>query len=320
MTASTNHLSARASSATIIHREAGNITGIREIFDRTTRLSVWAFPFSMIDQFAAKLMATAAAYILTDHRSIYVGESHNVGRRLLEHATDNSKRFAREVFVVSAFDSQWFDKTSAVQLQHRLTHAAKTAGLMEVRLGTNPQEIALPPWLLGSNDGMFDAAPRLLFDAGCRAFHSNCDSQLSLAAAGPAMGLSGDAEVGENDDSGLMEIGVTTTPRNVDEYELNYFDLWARGYQFGDRFIVAAGSDFHNIETPSVNEIIKTRRKELFARGVLKSIRGIEDRKRSMVAIAFPSKAIAAKVVCGAHVDSSKWQLLQVEQPIMLTA
>jgi hypothetical protein len=53
---------------------------------------------------------------------------------------------------------------------------------------------------------------------------------------------------------------------------------------------------------------------------VLKSIRGIEDRKRSMVAIAFPSKAIAAKVVCGAHVDSSKWQLLQVEQPIMLTA
>ena len=69
----------------------------------------------------------------------------------------------RDVYVVSAFDNEWFDKTSAVQLQHRLTHAARSAALMEVRLGTNPQDIALPPWLLGSNDGMFDAAPRLLF-------------------------------------------------------------------------------------------------------------------------------------------------------------
>jgi predicted GIY-YIG superfamily endonuclease len=312
--------STRATCATITHREAGSISGMREVFDRTTRLSVWAFPFSMINQFAARLMPTVAAYVLADHRSIYIGESNNVGRRLLEHATDTSKVFAREIFVVSAFDPQWFDKTSAVQLQHRLTHAARSAGLMEVRLGTNPQDIMLPPWLLGSNDAMFDAVPRLLFDAGCRAFHSNCGSQLALAAAGQAAAPSGDADAVENDDSGLMEIGVTTTPRNVDEYELNYFDLWARGYQFGDRFVVAAGSDFHNVETPSVNEIIKTRRKELLARGVLKSIRGIDDRKRSMVAIAFPSKAIAAKVVCGAHVDSSKWQLLRVEQPILLTA
>jgi predicted GIY-YIG superfamily endonuclease len=320
MTASTHHLSTRASCATIIHRELGGITGLREIFDRRSRLAVWAFPFSAIDQFAAKLMATAAAYILADHRSIYVGESSNVGRRLLEHASDDAKMFAREVFVVSTFDSEWFDKTSAVQLQHRLTHNAKTAGLVEVRLGTNPQDIALPTWLLDSNDSMFDAAPQLLFDAGCRAFHSNCDSQRNFPAAGPTSAPSGDADAGESDDSGLMEIGVTTTPRNVDEYQLVYFDLWARGYQFGDRFIVAAGSDFHNVETPSVNEIIKTRRKELLARGVLQTIRGISDRKRSMVAIAFPSMAIAAKVLCGAHVDSSKWQLLRVEQPIMLTA
>ena len=116
-----------------------------------------------------------------------------------------------------------------------------------------------------------------------------------------------------------MEIGVTTTPPNVAEYELNYFDLWARGYQFGERFIVAAGSDFHNVETPSVNETIK-RRKELLARGALKSIRSIDDRRRFIVAIAFPSQAIAAEVLCGAHVDSSKWAPLQVEQPIVLTA
>jgi predicted GIY-YIG superfamily endonuclease len=126
---------ARTSYSSIIHREPGSITGLRKIFDRITRLSVWTFPFSMIDEFAPRLMAVPAAYILADHRSIYVGESHNVGRRLLEHSTDNSKLFAREVFVISAFDTEWFDKASAIQLQHRLTHLAKASGLVELRLG-----------------------------------------------------------------------------------------------------------------------------------------------------------------------------------------
>jgi len=319
MSASPNPVSPNATYATMIHRDSGDIAGLRKIYDRGSRLSVWAFPVAAIDRLAPKLVAIAAAYILADHRSIYVGESGTVGRRLLEHSADNSKSFAREAFIVSAFDPDWFDKTSAIQLQHYLTHAAKAARLMEVRLGTNPQNIALTQWQLGSH-GMFDIVPRLLFDAGCRAYHSNCDSQIASGTEGAATAVSGDTDVSENDDSGLMEIGVTTVPPNVDEFELNYFDLWARGYQFGDRFIVAAGSDFHNVETPSVNDNIKKRRRELFSRGVLKSLRGIEDRKRSMVAIAFPSKAIAAKVVCGAHVDSSKWQPLQVEQRIMLTA
>ncbi len=302
MPAPTEHVLPQPSSATIIHREAGGIVGLRQVLDRTTRLSVLTFPFRIIDQMAGRLMATAAAYILADHRSLYIGESGNVGRRLLSHAVDPSKKFAREVYVISAFDDEWFDKSSAVQLQHRLTSDAKKAGLMELRLGVNPQDIGLPRWLLGSNDEMFSVVPRLLFDAGSRAFHSNCGGQPATGGAAP--GAAADAESGETDDSGLMEVDVTTTPPNVDEYQLNYFDLWARGYQFGDRFIVAAGSDFHNVETPSVNEIVKTRRRELLARGVLQSIRGIEDRKRSMVAIAFPSKAIAAKR-CAVHMSTA---------------
>ena len=170
------------------------------------------------------------------------------------------------------------------------------------------------------NDGMFDSVPAAAVRRYCRAFHSTCEGMPRSAAAGPAAGPPADAELGDNDDGGLIEINVTTTMPNAAEYELVYFDLWARGYQFGGRFIVAAGSDFHNIETPSVNEVIKMRRRELLARGVLKPMRDADDRMRSVVAIAFPSKAIAAKVFCGAHVDSSKWRKLQVEQPVLLTA
>jgi predicted GIY-YIG superfamily endonuclease len=308
-----------STSATIVNREAGGIAGVREVLDRTTRLSVWTFPFAATNRVAARLMTTAATYILADHRSVYIGESGKCGRRLLEHAADSNKQFARDVYVVSAFDPEWFDKTSAVQLQHRLIHSAKSAGLMEVRLGANPQDLLLPRWLAGSNNGMFDAVPRLLFDAGLRAFDSNCDSQIMPTIAAPGSGPYSDAEVGDNDDNGSMEI-ATTAPPDVEEFELNYFDLWARGYQFGDRFVVAAGSDFHNVENNSVREIIKIRRRALLDKGVLKSIRGVEDRRRFMVAIAFPSKAIAAKICCGAHVDSSKWQPVQVRRPILLTA
>ena len=124
---------------------------MREIFDRTSRLSVWAFPFSAIDQVATRsdvdgcgLRAWPTGW------SVYIGESGNCGRRLLEHAIDPSKKFAREVYVISAFDEDWFDKTAAIQLQHRLTYAAKEeAGPMELRIGVNPQGIALPRWLHG---------------------------------------------------------------------------------------------------------------------------------------------------------------------------
>jgi len=49
-------------------------------------------------------------------------------------------------------------------------------------------------------------------------------------------------------------------------------------------------------------------------------IPGVEDRERLCVAVRFPSAAIAAKVVTGAHVDSSKWQAPRYPRPILIAA
>ena len=38
------------------------------------------------------------------------------------------------------------------------------------------------------------------------------------------------------------------------------------------------------------------------------AVPGATDRLRLMVEVRFSSRAIAAKVICGAHVDSSKWR------------
>jgi hypothetical protein len=311
------------SCTSIIHRAFGGIVGLREISDDLPRLSVYTFPFAMIEQAAsAKSLLVPACYILSDGRTIYIGESGNVGRRLLEHAADPAKDFADEVFIVSAFDDQQFDKTAAIYFQHRLTGAAEALGVVRVMKGTSPQAIVLPHSRVTALNRAIDDAQRLLFDAGCRAFHSNGPGRAAVpppsapSRSSPLLSLVADEE--DERDDGLMEIGVSTTPIDVEEFELIYGNVWARGYQHGENFVVAAGSEIRRTINDSVNPIIRTRRKELEDTGVLMPIPGVEDRRRLTVAVAFPSISIAAKVVCGAHVNRSKWQPLRQMRPIML--
>jgi hypothetical protein len=62
--------------------------------------------------------------------------------------------------------------------------------------------------------------------------------------------------------------------------------------------------------------VTRARRAALFEAGVLTPIPGAVDRMRITVDIAFPSMATAAKSVCGAHVDSSKWRPVD-PRPVM---
>jgi hypothetical protein len=68
---------------------------------------------------------------------------------------------------------------------------------------------------------------------------------------------------------------------------------------------------------PSSSPINCTRRQALRAAGVLTQIPGAEDHMRLTVDVAFPSMAIAAKIICGAHVDSSKWRPIDMDRPVM---
>lgn len=314
---STNHSAgpSSASCTTIIHRSLGGVAGYREVSDDASRLAVRAFPFAKLEEAAAtKSLAVPACYILADEHTVYIGESGNVGRRLLEHLNDSTKAFVREVFVLSASDDRWFDKTVAMYFQYALTHAAQDAGLIAVQKGVNPRVMDLPPWRLATLTRIAEDAERLLYDAGCRAFHSNCDSQLPPI---PVFGASPENENADPEDNGVMEIGVAAPP-GVEEYELFHGHVWARGYWSGDSFVVAAGSDVRNVLNASVNALIGTRRQELEDAGVLGQIPGVFDRRRLMAAVALPSAAIAAKVVCGAHVNSTKWQPVQHAQPVIL--
>jgi hypothetical protein len=313
----TNFNASDTTSTTTLHRPFGGITGYRKVTDRASRVCVHAFPIGMVQQLsAAGLLSTHGAYALTDNLTGYIGESKRPGRRVAEHAADPLKKFARDVFVIAGCDGLPFDKAQVVDLQYRLTNLAVDAGMVTVMKGANPQESDLPEDERATQDRIFDDAQRLLYDAGCRIFHSNCDG--AVAEHNEPEPPPAD-EATDIADAGPIQIGVTTTPLGAEEFELVYGAVWARGYWSGGHFIVAAGSEVRNQTNDSVNAITRSRRDELLNAGVLSRIPGIEDRRRLVAAVAFPSMSIAAKVVSGAH-TTNRWMPLARSRALVLAA
>src|SRR4029077_6030669 len=268
-------------------------------------------PFAMVKDMSMTRAAVAACYVLADHCTAYIGETGNIGRRLSDHYREQSKSFAREAYVISGYEGAWFDTTAALYLQFRLTKIAEQAGLVDIMKGANPRALELPSHRRASLDIFVEHGERLLFDAGCRVLRSNFASQRRTVTEPDNIGP---------EETGPMQIGVIATPPLGSELELAYGDLWARGFPTSEGFVVVAGSEVRSAVNPSAPQIVETQRDELIAAQALIAIPGLQDRQRLCVAVRFPSAAIAAKVVTGAHVDSSKWQPPRDPRPILIAA
>ncbi|GAB9241385.1 GIY-YIG nuclease family protein [Bradyrhizobium diazoefficiens] len=298
-------------STAVVHRPFGGILGYRRISDGATRAVVHAFCMSDLPRIAAAgLLHTPGAYVLTDGKTAYIGESRRPARRLSEHAADSAKAgFARDVYVICGCDGAPFDKAVSVDFQFRLTRCAVEAGVVSVWKGANPPEPDLSDAERATHDRIFGDAMRLLHDAGCRIFHPSADAE-----ATPADDSSPDDAV----DSEPMAIGVSTVPSGSEEFALRYGGLWARGYCVDGRFVVSAGSEVRLATNDSVPPLTRTRRAELFAAGVLEPIPGVADRRRLTVAVSFPSTSIAAKTLAGAH-SAGRWVPRDPPRPVLLT-
>jgi hypothetical protein len=302
--------------STLVHRIGADVAGVREAIDELTGLTVTAFPMTMVrDIMPARAMMTAA-YVLAGAGRVYIGESTRIGRRLCDHSVDQSKAFAREAFVITKCGIDPLHMTAAIYLQAHLTRAAEEARLVTVQKGTGAQ--ALDPSLRQTAPyfQMAKIAERLLFDAGCTAFHGNGAAQPIMRPQDVAELASADAE----DDAAPIEIGVVAAPLGAAEHQLAYADLWARGYAADGGFVVTAGSEVRRDINPSVNPILYTRRNQLAVAGVLADIPGVDDRFRLTAAVWFPSPAIAAKTITGAHVASNKWMPVADPRPFVLAA
>jgi hypothetical protein len=312
---------------TIIMRDGADLCGPRLITDDAVILGVRAFAFADIATVAAAGgLAVAGSYLLagtdTAGEAVYVGESGNLARRLQEHAADPNKAFATDVYVVCGFERR-LDKDDAVHLQMRLGQLIEGAGVARLVNRASPCAADLPPWRIASLDRMLADVLPLLFDAGCRCLVRPRAQAVPIqadppATAAPAAPANDDAEDG--DEAGIMLIGVTTVPMGVEEQELAYAGLWARGYEHQDRFVVAAGSEMRAMANASAIPPTLARRQRLIDTFAAVPIAGTPDRLRLQVAVAFPSRAIAAKVLSGAHLGSDKWRPLRAAAPFIIAA
>jgi hypothetical protein len=302
------NIAASSGHTTIIHRRNGDTIGYREVTDEAARTAVRAFPFASASAVAKTgKLGAFGAYLLCGGAQIYVGESRDPGRRLTEHAADEAKSFAKEVYVIAAFDGPPLDRPSIQYLQARLTEVAEAARRMEVVKGVAPCTVDLHHTRIDTLEHMLADAFRLLYDAGCRTFEG-CES--------PRAQLFGDGSESDADedlnDTGSMKIGVAGIPAGVQEFELRYTDgITARGYASTDGFVVVAGSEFRASVNESAQRLTADRHRSLKEKGLLEPISGVKDRLRLVIAVDFPTMATAAKTVCGAHVGASKWCPLQ---------
>ena len=323
---------------TTIARDGVGLHGPRLVTDDASTLCVRVFGFTDIATvIAGGALDAPGAYILAGMSpadrlpAAYIGETGRLGRRLQEHAADVDKAFATEVYVLYDLDGHRLDKNDAVHLQRRLIEIVEQAGAARLVNNTGACTAKVSQGRAATVDKMLVDALPLLFDAGCRFLSpapvppmvtatAKVEAGVSTAKDAPPLATTepaADETNEEEDDGGPMEIGVSTTPIGVEELELAYSDLWARGYDYKDRFVVAAGSEMRLMTNGSANELTKARRDRLIEADAFDECGGDRDRRRLRIAVAFPSRAIAAKVLCGAHVASDKWRPLNAARPLM---
>lgn len=286
-----------------VYRPFGGLTGYRRISDGATRAVVHAFPMHDLPRVAAAgLLVTPGAYVMTDGTTAYFGESGRPCYRLAKHAANSAKSFARDVFVVAGCEGAAFSKLLAVDLQYRLTRRAIAVGAVTVWKGVDPAEPALSDAERATHDRIVSDALRLLYDVGCRIFHTTVGNEAPKqpsAVPPDAVASAVESEPARTSASPLLQ--------GSGEFELRYGGLWARGYWAASgRFVVCAGSEYRKATNGSVDDVTRGRRDELSAAGVLSPIQGIGDRLRLDEPYPFPTQSIAAKVLAGAH-SAGRW-------------
>ncbi|MDQ0324213.1 hypothetical protein J2R99_000062 [Rhodopseudomonas julia] len=269
-------------------RSAENVVGTARAFTVPFR------QFEALREFGVG-SGEAVTYILVGREDgetlAYVGETSNIMKRLARHRCDKDKAFAEMVFVVTS-KSGLNSKDLARHRQAKYAALIASSGRAKL-VGAPPEAAELPPVFAAIADPLLDQERPLLWDLGC--------PLLEPSLRHPALGIV-DAEAA---DPAFISPEQAKRPM----MELAYADLFARGLECDNLFIVLPGSEVRVLgDNGNEESSVRVRRAILEKRGVLTPIPGVTDRQRLNAAVAFWSKSIAARVLAGSHVPSNVWR------------
>ena len=218
-------------------------------------------------------LESSGVYVLigppTDNlRRAYIGESDELGKRLLNHDRDPKKDFWNQVVAFTSKD-QNLNKAHVRHVEARLVRLAEEAGRCDLENSANPSEPSL-------SDA--DKADAELFLA---------DMLLCL----PVLG-----------------VDFFEKPLEEKEISLRILEakgVRATGYEDTKDFIVKKGSQAVRVaeETPSIPPHIRKKRASLLGEGSLKDAGNVFQFTRD---VHFPSLSQAAGVVVGGKADGPK--------------
>ena len=211
-----------------------------------------------------------------DTLQLYIGESDNVRKRLVQHSTDEKKDFWERTCVVTSKD-QNITKAHARYLESRLIAIANSVGTATVVNGTAPPPVALPEADASDMEFFVDQLRLILPVLGF-------DFMRLHKAAGQtttdATGKPGQAEV-----SPLFRLASKAK------------GLEAQALEIDGEFVVLAGSDAANDWTGGSDHSYSRRHAQLIKSGKL--VPGDKGCLRFIEDVAFRSPSAASAVILG---------------------
>lgn len=211
-----------------------------------------------------------------DTLQLYIGESDNVRKRLVQHSKDENKDFWERTYVVTSKD-QNITKAHARYLESRLIAIANATGTATVVNGTAPPPVALPE---------ADASDMEFFV-----------DQLRLIL--PVLGLD---FMRPHKAAGQTTIGATAEPGQADAAPLFLLaskikGLEAQAREIDGEFVVLAGSDAAKDWTGSSDHSYSRRHAQLIKSGKL--VPRDKGRLRFTEDVAFRSPSAASATILG---------------------
>lgn len=211
-----------------------------------------------------------------DTLQLYIGESDNVRKRLVQHSKDGNKDFWERTCVVTSKD-QNITKAHARYLESRLIAIAHAAGTASVVNGTAPPPVALPE---------ADASDMEFFV-----------DQLRLIL--PVLGLD---IMRLHKTAGQTPIGATEKPEQADSAPLFLLankmkGLKAEAREIDGEFVVLSGSDAAKDWTGQSDHSYSRRHAQLIKSGKL--VPGDKGHLRFGEDVAFRSPSAASAVILG---------------------
>jgi predicted GIY-YIG superfamily endonuclease len=176
-------------------------------------------------------MARTGIYFLTgpdpevDGKTIvYIGESDNVGKRLIQHNKDESKDFWERACVITSKD-QNLTKAHARYLESRLIALSQAAGLASIHNGTSPEYTFLPEADIADMEYFISMVQLILPALGHEFLRSKPHPRHAVN------------QVGEDQSDSRITASPVFVARSIKH------GLVARGQEVGPDFIVFAGSE-----------------------------------------------------------------------------